>query len=318
VPGYGPASLRGAYGLTRDALHRGQGETVAVVDAYSDPKVASDLAAYRAHFGLGPCALSSGCLRILNQSGKAGPLPRGNVGWGGDEAPGQRVNNHYFNHPGDAIVFASGDSGYGTMYPADLPFVTSVGGTTVRRRASGGRPWTESAWGSADPEVTGGTGSGCSKFTAKPSWQHAVDIGPGGCPDRTENDVSAVANPATGVAVYDTWKTHGTWAGLGSTSAAAPIITGVYALAGTPAPRSYPAPYLYQHQARWFHDITAGLNGTCPVGSSYLCHSLPGYDAPTGLGTPSGTYAFSSAGTDPVTLLDPAPRPSPPAPRSAC
>lgn len=354
VPGYGPASLRSAYGLTWDSLHRGAGETVAVVDAYADPRIASDLAVYRAHFGLGPCTTASGCLRILNQSGKARPLPPASTGWGveqsldlemvsaicprcrlllvearsptnaslgraemtavargarfvsnswsGSESPGQWVNNHYFNHPGDAIVFASGDNGYGTVYPADLPFVTSVGGTTLRHRASGGRPWTETAWGSTTPAVTGGTGSGCSKYTAKPSWQRApVDT----CPRRTENDVSAVADPATGVAVYDTFRTHGTWAELGGTSAAAPIITAVYALAGNPAPRSYPAAYPYQHAARWLHDVTAGVNGTCPAASSYLCHALAGYDAPTGLGTPSGTGGFSAAGTDPVTLVDP-------------
>jgi hypothetical protein len=358
VPGYGPASLRGAYGLVWDSLHRGTGETVAVVDAYADPRVASDLGAYRAHFGLGSCTTASGCLRILNQNGKAAPLPRVSIGWGveesldldmvsaicprchlllvesdsptnaslgraemtavakgarfvsnswsGNESSGQWVSNHYFNHPGDAIVFASGDTGYGTVYPADLPFVTSVGGTTLSRRASAGRPWTETAWGSAHPAVTGGTGSGCSRFTAKPSWQRApVDISPGGCADRTENDVSAVANPATGVAVYDTYKTHGTWAELGGTSAAAPIVAAVYALAGNPAPRSYPASYPYQHPARRFHDITAGVNGTCPAGSSYLCHAGRGFDAPTGLGTPSGTGGFSSAGTDPVTLADP-------------
>jgi hypothetical protein len=225
--------------------------------------------------------------------------------WSGTESRGQWVYNHYFNHPGDAIVFAAGDSGYGTVYPADLQFVTAVGGTTLRHKASAGRAWTETAWGSTDPAATGGTGSGCSPITAKPSWQREpVDIAPGGCPDRTETDVSAVANPATGVAVYDTYQTHGTWAQLGGTSAAAPIITGVYALAGTPAPRTYPASYLYQHPAG-FHDVTSGVNGTCPAGSAYLCHGEVGYDGPTGLGTPNGKYGFSSAGTKTVTLVDP-------------
>jgi hypothetical protein len=225
--------------------------------------------------------------------------------WSGSESPGQWVYDHYFNHPGDAIVFASGDSGYGTVYPADLPFVTSVGGTTLRPRPSAGRAWTETVWGSTIPAVTGGTGSGCSPYTAKPSWQREpVDIGPGGCPDRTENDVSAVADPATGVAVYDTYRTRGAWAEIGGTSAAAPIITAVYALAGLPAPRSYPVSYLYQHPAR-FHDVTAGVNGRCPAARPYLCHGEPGYDGPSGLGTPAGTYGFSRLGTDPVTLLDP-------------
>jgi subtilase family serine protease len=357
VPGYGPASLRSAYGLAAAAARRGGNETVAVVDSYSDPHLASDLAAYRRHFGLRPCTTASGCLRIINQNGKSRPLPRPNTGWAveesldldmvsaicprcrlilvaanaptnaslgqaeaaavaagarfvsnswsGIESRGQWAYNHYFNHPGDAIVFASGDSGYGTVYPADLQFVTAVGGTTLRHRSSAGRPWTETAWGSANPGVTGGTGSGCSAFTTKPSWQRApADIAPGGCPNRTETDVSAVANPATGVAVYDTYRTHGAWAQLGGTSAAAPIITGIYALAGSPAPRTYPVSYAYQHPAG-FRDVTSGVDGVCPPASSYLCQAQPGYDGPTGLGTPNGTYGFSSRLTQPVTVVDP-------------
>jgi hypothetical protein len=357
VPGYGPASLQSAYGLTQAAARKGSGKLVAVVDAYSDPHAASDLAAYRQHFHLPACTTASHCLRIINQNGKSKPLPRANTGWAveesldldmvsascprcrlllvesnaptnaslgraenaaiaagarfvsnswsGTESRGQWVNNHFFNHPGDAIVFAAGDSGYGTVYPADLQFVTAVGGTTLRHRSSGGRPWTETAWGSTDPAASGGTGSGCSPLTAKPSWQRQpVDVGGGGCPTRTENDVSAVANPATGVAVYDTYQTHGTWAELGGTSAAAPLITGVYALAGYPAPRTYPASYPYQHPAHIF-DVTSGVNGVCPAASAYLCHAERGYDGPTGLGTPNGTYEFSSLGTKPVTLVDP-------------
>jgi Subtilase family len=357
VPGYGPASLRSAYGLAQAAARKGRGETVAVVDAFADPRAASDLAAYRRHFKLPACTTASRCLRIINQNGKSRPLPKANVGWAveesldldmvsatcplcrlvlveanaptnaslgraeeaavgtgarfvsnswsGTESAGQWIYNHYFNHPGDAIVFAAGDSGYGTVYPADLQFVTAVGGTTLRHRASAGRSWTETAWGSTDSAATGGTGSGCSPLTAKPSWQREpVDIAPGGCPNRTENDVSAVANPATGVAVYDTYKTHGTWAQLGGTSAATPIITGIYALAGDPAPRTYPASYPYQHPAHIF-DVTSGVNGVCPATSAYLCHAEVGYDGPTGLGTPDGTYEFSSTGTRPVTLLNP-------------
>jgi hypothetical protein len=357
VPGYGPASLQSAYGLTQAAARLGSGKTIAVVDAYADPHAASDLAAYRKHFHLPPCTTASRCLRIINQNGKSRPLPKANIGWAveesldldmvsascprcrlvlvesnaptnaslgraenaaiaagarfvsnswsGTESRDQWVNNHYFNHPGDAIVFAAGDSGYGTVYPADLQFVTAVGGTTLRHRASGRRPWTETAWGSTDPAASGGTGSGCSPLTAKPSWQREpVDIAAGGCPDRTQNDVSAVANPATGVAVYDTYQTHGTWAQLGGTSAAAPFITGIYALAGYPAPRTYPASYPYQHPAHIF-DVTSGVNGECPTTSSYLCHAERGYDGPTGLGTPDGTYEFSSQGTKPVSLVDP-------------
>jgi hypothetical protein len=85
-----------------------------------------------------------------------------------------------------------------------------------------------------------------------------------------------------------------------------PIIAAVYALAGTPAPRSYPASYPYAHPTR-FHDITTGATGTCPQASAYLCHAEPGYDGPTGLGTPDGIGGFSRYGANPVTLVDPGP-----------
>ncbi len=354
VPGYGPSSLHSAYGLTAASARRGRGEIVGIVDAYSNPDLASNLAAYRSHFGLPACTQATGCLRIVNQAGRRGPLPTADAGWGIEEsldldmvsaicphcrivlveakssaianlapaentavAKGARfVSNswsggefaalggydHFFNHPGDAIVFASGDFGYGALYPTDTQYVTAVGGTTLRHRRSGGRAWTESVWGSSSSPH--GTGSGCSSFEAKPSWQRHDDVSPAGCLNRTENDVAAVANPATGVTVVDTYLTGGMWGVVGGTSVATPIITAVYALAGKPAKGTYPASYLYRH-AGAFNDVTAGANGKCEPSRSYLCTAKRGYDGPTGLGTPKGTAGFSSRGAQPVTVLDP-------------
>ena len=74
--GYGPGDLRSAYNLTTDATR-----TVAIVDAYDDPNAESDLAAYRAHYGLPPCTTANGCFRKVNQSGGT-KLPRANAGLG--------------------------------------------------------------------------------------------------------------------------------------------------------------------------------------------------------------------------------------------
>ena len=114
-------------------------------------------------------------------------------------------------------------------------------------------------WGNSG---SGGTGSGCSAYDAKPSWQ--TDSG---CARRTVTDVSAVADPDTGVAVYDTYQSGG-WAVYGGTSASSPIIAATYALAGTPAAGSYPSSYPYAH-ASALHDVTSGSNGSCSP--SYLC-----------------------------------------------
>ena len=145
--------------------------------------------------------------------------------YGGAETSGDPATNVHFNHPGVPITVSSGDSGYGVQYPAASPYVTAVGGTTLTRSGSG---FTESVW--------KGAGSGCSKYEPKPSWQ--VDTG---CARRTVADVSAVADPATGVAVYDSncdsfsalfGKCFNGWGTVGGTSASSPIIAGVYALAG--------------------------------------------------------------------------------------
>ncbi|MFF7079767.1 putative Ig domain-containing protein [Streptomyces lavendulae] len=214
---------------------------------------------------------------------------------GGEDSTDPSSDASYFNHPGVAITVSSGDSGYGVEYPAASQYVTSVGGTSLRRDSSS-RGWSESVWGSS--AGGNGAGSGCSGFTTKPSWQ--TDSG---CAKRTVADVSAVADPATGLAVYDSYQASG-WNVYGGTSASAPIIASVYALAGTPAAGSYPSSYPYAHTAS-LNDVTSGANGSC--GSSYLCTAKAGYDGPTGLGTPNGTAAFTggSTGGNTVTVTNP-------------
>ncbi|WP_441249225.1 putative Ig domain-containing protein [Kitasatospora sp. McL0602] len=204
---------------------------------------------------------------------------------GGESSSDPGYDTSYFNHPGVAITVSSGDSGYGVEYPAASKYVTAVGGTTLNR-SSNSRGWTESVWGSSSGG--NGAGSGCSANDAKPTWQ-----ADSGCNMRTVADVSAVADPATGVAVYQTYGGSG-WAVYGGTSASSPIIAAVYALAGTPGAGTDPASYPYAHTSALF-DVTSGSNGSCSP--SYLCTAGTGYDGPTGLGTPNGTTAFTSGGS---------------------
>ncbi|MFI5973822.1 putative Ig domain-containing protein [Streptomyces sp. NPDC051452] len=204
--------------------------------------------------------------------------------WGGSEASTQTSEDtQYFKHPGVAITVSSGDSAYGAEYPATSQYVTAVGGTALTT-ASNSRGWSESVW---HTNSTEGTGSGCSAYDPKPSWQTDT-----GCSKRMEADVSAVADPATGVAVYDTYGGSG-WAVYGGTSASAPIVAGVYALAGTPGASDYPAKYPYSHTSN-LYDVTSGNNGSCSP--SYFCTAGSGYDGPTGWGTPNGTAAFTAGG----------------------
>jgi hypothetical protein len=198
----------------------------------------------------------------------------------------------YYNHPGVAVVASSGDSGYGVSYPAASQYVTSVGGTSLLR-AAGARGWSESVWNDAE----GAPGSGCSRYEAEPTWQIHV-----GCSMRAVADVSAVADPETGVAVYDTFGDSG-WDVFGGTSASSPIIAGVFADAGTPVAGTYPSSYPY-HAAGGLYDVTTGRNGS-PCSPAYLCAAGLGWDGPTGLGTPNGLAAFTAPhGTISGTVTD--------------
>ena len=202
---------------------------------------------------------------------------------GSEDSSDTASDSSYFNHPGVAITVSSGDEAYGAEYPAASKYVTAVGGTALKT-ASNARGWTESVWSTSKTE---GAGSGCSAYDAKPTWQTDT-----GCSKRTIADVSAVADPATGVAVYQTYGGSG-WDVYGGTSASSPIIASVYADAGTPGASDYPAKYPYQHTTA-LNDVTSGNNGTCSP--SYLCTAGTGYDGPTGLGTPNGLTAFTSGG----------------------
>ncbi|MFF7645339.1 peptidase S8 [Streptomyces canus] len=203
--------------------------------------------------------------------------------YGGSESSSDTsYDSSYFNHPGVAITVSAGDEGYGAEYPAASKYVTSVGGTALSK-SSTSRGWTESVWNTSSTE---GTGSGCSSYDAKPSWQTDT-----GCTKRMIADVSAVADPATGVSVYDSYGSDGTgWNTYGGTSASAPIIASVYALAGTPGSSDYPAQYPYADTSA-LNDVTSGSNGSCST--SYFCTATSGYDGPTGLGTPEGVTAFT-------------------------
>ncbi|MFC4031668.1 peptidase S8 [Streptomyces polygonati] len=202
--------------------------------------------------------------------------------YGGSESSSDTsYDSSYFNHPGVAITVSAGDAGYGAEYPAASKYVTSVGGTALSK-STNARGWTESVWSTSSTE---GTGSGCSAYDAKPTWQTDT-----GCARRTISDVSAVADPATGVAVYDSYGVTAGWYTFGGTSVASPLIAGVYAVAGTPSAGSYPASFPYAHKTA-LNDVTTGSNGSCS--GSYLCTGKAGYDGPTGLGTPIGTTAFT-------------------------
>lgn len=326
--GFNPPDLLSAYNLAAAAGSGGAGQTLVDVIWFDDPKAEADMNHYRAQFGIPACTSASGCFQKLNQNGQPSPLPQPNAGnavetsldldmysaicpnckivlieasngtnsdlstaedtaatlgtvisnsWGeSDSQSNERQMDAHFHHPGVAITVSSGDSGYaaGPQWPAASHWITAVGGTHLVKASGTTRGWTESAW--------SGAGSGCSVAEQKARWQTDAS-----CSKRTIADVSAVADPATGVSVYDSYQQPG-WIVVGGTSVSAPLVAGVYALAGNASSVVFGS-YPYGHTSS-LNDVTSGNNGSC--GGSYICTARPGYDGPTGLGTPNGTGAF--------------------------
>jgi hypothetical protein len=194
--------------------------------------------------------------------------------YGGDEISDDQKLNGAFAKPGVAITASSGDAGFlEASWPASLSTVIAVGGTSLKKSSTAARGWTETAW--------KGAGSGCSGWIAKPSWQHDTH-----CGMRTASDISAVADPATGVAVY----AQGDWSVVGGTSASSPLIAAMIALAGN-ASALPNASYIYSHASK-LYDVTSGTNANWDCGGDYLCNAKAGYDGPTGMGTPNGLGAL--------------------------
>jgi N-acetylneuraminic acid mutarotase len=331
----GPQQIQDAYKLPA----AGTGETVAVVDAFGYTSAESDLAVYRSYYGLPACTTANGCFTVAGQTGGATPPDNPGSGWTietaldldavsaacpkckillvqadsdaiGDlgqavdtaasmgavaisnsygvagEDPSEQSYDQYYDHPGIAVTASTGDTGNVQSWPATSPDVAGVGGTTLTADSGTARGWTESAW--------AGGGSGCSLYEARPAYQAGLTTG---CPaNKATSDISADADPASGLGMYNTAELSG-WGQYGGTSLASPLVAAMYALAGTPTPGTYPVSYPYQDTAG-LNDVTTGSDGSC---GNVLCQAGPGWDGPTGLGTPNGVGALTQGATGQVT-----------------
>ncbi len=257
--------------------------------------------------------------------------------WGGPESGG---DSPAFDHPGVVITVAAGDFGYRDWdapkaeerglvdYPASSPHVVAVGGTRLIQNQ--GIWQSETVWNDGEQNKkgerggAGAGGGGCSESLTAPPWQQSVsDWKLVGCGEhRAVADISADADPYTGVAVYDSTpilegseEVKG-WNVLGGTSVASPVIASVFALAGGSHGVEYPAQTLYENLAASpssLHDVVTGSNGAClkpfneetlksgctteeqganSCASQFICVAHAGYDGPTGVGTPNGITAF--------------------------
>lgn len=346
--GYSPANLAKVYKLVPNAP---TDLTVAIIDAYDNPRVVHELNTFDRHYGL-PTETGQ-TFRRVDQSGGA-DLPRTDWGWAGEIALDVQavratcnkckillveardaatknlavavdtavrlgadiVSNSYggpevgvttttklaYRHPGVVITAATGDDGWydwdfvdtadslgdqGTSNnmpnaPASLPSVVAVGGTTLRLNADGTRA-DETVWDSNGPDnagpFVGASGGGCSLRYRAASWQLGVaGYAKTGCGSkRLAGDVSAVGDPRTGFSVYAPDPVHpsqDSWQVFGGTSLAAPLVAGMYGLAGGSGGVRYPAQSLYlnyKYHPGWAHDVREGGNGYCGGDTTTNC-----------------------------------------------
>lgn len=317
--GFSPSQLEAAYNLPSSS--KGSGQIVAIVDAFDNPNVASDLAEYRSYFGLPKVKFYK-----YNEYGQQSNYPGGDTEWGVEidldvemvsaSCPKCTIylveaNSNYWSDMqtaeaeavtlGAHIVSNSYTGTGGSQSYYDTPGVTylaSAGdqgygildpadfGTVV---AVGGTQLIQGGGKRGWTEtVWSATGGGCSTDT-KPSWQHDP-----GCLYRTANDVAAVAAPVTGPSEYDTYGYSG-WFVVGGTSVSSPLLGGVFGLAGNATSQDGGQTFWARKHERKsdLNPITSGSDGSC---KTYLCkagtHEYRGYSGPGGWGTPNGIDAF--------------------------
>ncbi|MBI3812323.1 MAG: S53 family peptidase [Nitrospirae bacterium] len=265
--GYGPVDIRTAYGLPSTG---GQG-TIAIVDAFDYPTAESDLNVFSSQYGLPACTTANGCFTKLYASGAKPKANCGwaqetalDIEWAHAMAPNAKIllveaasnsltnlfnavnaatnysldvteesnswgssefssevnyDAYFYSRPGIVYFAASGDSGGKTIYPAASPYVIAAGGTSLHSI----NPVNETAW--------SGSGGGRSLYESRLFYQDGISNLTGTA--RGVPDFSAVADPATGVSVYDSTSCRGMsgWMVFGGTSVASPVLAGIVNLA---------------------------------------------------------------------------------------
>ncbi|HSX36342.1 MAG TPA: S53 family peptidase [Patescibacteria group bacterium] len=322
--GLSPATIKSVYNLTNAGDGTG---TIAIVDAYDSPTIQGDLNIFSTQFGLPQCNTANPCfekhqmtnhinvnsgwaleasldvewahaiapgakvllveaksasgsdlLNAVNYARNRADVVAVSMSWGSGEFSSEAINDSYFTSTRGAAFFASsGDSGTGAEWPAVSPNVIGVGGTSLSLAADG-TLLSETAW--------SGSGGGVSRYESMPGYQTTYGVlGTNG--KRAVPDVSYNADPASGVAVYDSTRYSGMsgWFQVGGTSAGAPQWAATKALGHNVYNNALYQDAKLSNAASFLRDITAGTNGACGV----ICTATGGYDTVTGLGSPLTT-----------------------------
>lgn len=319
--GYTPSQLRTAYGFTAVA-NQGQGQTIAIVDAFDHPNIEADLGAFNAQFGLPACTTANGCFQKVYAAGTKPPTNTGwaveialDVEWAHAIAPQAKILLVEAASNANAPMYQAVDvavqqgarvvsmSWGGSDGPSDLVNDAHFNVTGVTFVASSGDSGHGVSYPASSPYVVGvggttlyinaqgtylfevawnGSGGGTSNFETEPSYQAGVQQ----TGKRGIPDVAYDANPSTGVPVYTTIGASG-WIQVGGTSMGAPQIAALFGIvnsarAGSGKSTLNQVNFNLYPLASDFHDVKYGKNGSCGA----QCRAVAGYDFVTGLGTP--------------------------------
>ena len=314
--GLSPAQVKSIYDLPSTGGHG----TIAIIDAYNDKTIETDLASFDKQFGLAACTKTDGCLTQHLMSASEST----NNGWAMETS--LDVEWAHAIAPNAKILLVEATTQSGTNLINAVDYATSTAGVVavsmswggpessdektmdshfskngIAFFASAGDNGTGASWPAASPNVIGvggtslalnsngtlktetawsGSGGGVSAYESEPSYQTTYSI-PRAGGMRAIPDVSFDADPASGFSVID----NGTWETVGGTSAGAPQWAAITSL-GSGANN----PDFYQdkssaNNAAYFRDIKSGTNGSC----GYFCTARAHYDYVTGLGSPLTT-----------------------------
>jgi subtilase family serine protease len=332
-----PAQITHAYGLDAVTFSSGgqtikgdgSGETIAIVDAFHDPYLASDLHTFDQQFGLNDPALAQVDLaggRIDSGWAQEEAL---DVEWAHAIAPGASIVVVEAKSPNTKDLLAAVDTArslpsvvavsmswggpeLSNQRAMDTHFTTPAGHTGITFVAASGDegPSGGAEWPASSPRVLAvggtsllvdasgnylgeaawaGTSGGFSRLESEPAYQLSIQASG----RRSTPDVAILADPATGVAVFATDPASGigAWIQVGGTSVGTPVWAAIVAIAD---------------QGRAIAGLSSldGATQTLPT-----LYSIPASDfhktgtlTTTGLGTPAGASLVTDLDSKAITV----------------
>jgi len=311
--GVTPAQIKKIYNLPANG---GQG-TIAIIDAYDDSSIETDLNNFSKQFNLPPCTTQNGCFEkhkmsnsVNSNSGWALETTL-DVEWAHAIAPKAKILLVEATTPSGANfinaidyatkrndVVAVSMSWGGAEFAEETTLDSHFKKSSITFFASSGDNGTGASWPASSPFVVGvggttlalnndgsakketawsGSGGGISAYEKEPNFQSDYSIPKSGG-YRAIPDVAYNADPASGYPVLR----GGVWRTVGGTSAGAPQWAAISTLGSGAINANFYTDKASSNNSAYFTDITSGTNGNC----GYLCSARKHYDYVTGLGTP--------------------------------